>query len=279
MTFKATAIEVMLASPGDVKDERVMARKVIAQWNAENARETGAVLLTMGWESHAGSDVSGSRAQALINERLVVHADLMIGIFWTRLGSPTGVENSGTVEEIKLHHSAHKPLMLFFSDAPINPSKIDMAQYEEVTRFRHWAYEQGYVSSYSQANEFADVFRRDLTLMLKDNARMRALVLNGQTAAQPEPPEFSANASRLLFMIGGSVKGQLTVQLKDGGLRLAAGADSIIESRDTIEMLKWRGALDELLSQSLIVDKTGRRQLYELTPKASGLLPPQIKTM
>jgi hypothetical protein len=262
MTFKATAIEVMLASPGDVKDERVTARKVIAQWNAEHSRQTGTVLLPMGWESHAGSDVSGTRPQQLINQHLVKHADLMIGIFWTRLGSPTGAESSGTVEEVKLHHGARKPLMLFFSDAAINPSRINAEQYEQVKRFREWAKSEGYVSSYSDASEFAELFRRDLAHMLKNNEWMRQLIVGETIIPQVAISQLSPNAQKLLQMICSSAKGQLTVQRREGN----------------IDTLKWRAALGELLEQDLLTDKTGRQQFYELTPKASTQLPLAVKS-
>ena len=268
MTYTATALEIMLASPGDVKDERVGARKVISQWNAENSRESKVVLLTMGWESHAGSDVSGKRAQALINERLVAHADLMIGIFWTRLGTPTGAEDSGTVEEIKLHHSLGKPLMLYFSDRPAPPSQIDTKQYENVKAFRDWAKGEGYISTF-KGPDFKEIFRRDLSLMLKDNDRMRGLVM--KTIPEPPSTSLSTVASDLLRKIGNTPNGNIALQKKPNSVRLSNGP-TILEAQDTVSILKWRAALEELLTHGYIVDKTGRNQLFELTPKAGVLL-------
>ena len=40
----------------------------------------------------------GDRPQELINKQLVGHCDLLIGSFWTRLGTPTGRAESGTAE-------------------------------------------------------------------------------------------------------------------------------------------------------------------------------------
>jgi hypothetical protein len=50
---------------------------------------------------------------------------LLVGIFWTRIGSPTGEADSGTLEEIERVGNAKKPIMLYFSKVPIEPDKID----------------------------------------------------------------------------------------------------------------------------------------------------------
>lgn len=270
MTYKATAIEIMLASPSDVKNERIIARKVISQWNDEHSRDKNVVLLTMGWESHAGTDVSGTRPQALINERLVEHADLMIGVFWTRLGSPTGTEDSGTVEEIKLHCSKGKPLMLYFSDAPISMREVDRDQYARVEDFRAWAFTQGLVRTFAKQDEFHELFRHDLALMLKDNEEMRRLVTIGpadSTAAPPNPL-----ALQLLKMVAGASGGQVALREVGIAVHYMDGVTTLLELSSTVDILKWRAALDELLALQFLRDLTGRNELFGVTPKASAVL-------
>jgi hypothetical protein len=63
--------------------------------------------LPVGWEMHSAPDLAG-RPQELINDRVLKDCDLLGGIFWTRLGTPTGESASGTVEEIKEHLAAGK---------------------------------------------------------------------------------------------------------------------------------------------------------------------------
>ena len=46
---------------------------------------------------------------------MVEHSDILVGIFWTRFGSPTGIEGSGTVEEIKQFMQFGRPTLLYFS--------------------------------------------------------------------------------------------------------------------------------------------------------------------
>ena len=135
MAFIATAIRVMLASPGDVRQERDIAKDVVYRWNDIHSVNKGVVLLPVGWETHTSPELAG-RPQAIINERVLKHCDLLVGIFWTRLGTPTGEAESGTVEEIGRHVAEGKPAMLYFSSKPIMPSNIDIEQFEALKTFR-----------------------------------------------------------------------------------------------------------------------------------------------
>ncbi len=115
MAFGATAYEVMIASPGDVEKERQVVRAAVHEWNAVHSRDRAVVLLPVGWETHATPEM-GDRPQAIINKQLLRDCDLLIAVFWTRLGTPTGVASSGTVEEIEEHLAADKPAMIYFSN-------------------------------------------------------------------------------------------------------------------------------------------------------------------
>ena len=105
MAYQATVIPVMIASPGDVFEEREIVRDVIHTWNYINSLKTRVVLIPAGWETHSSPEL-GSRPQELINSRVLKDCDLLIGVFWTRIGSPTGTSESGTVEEIEKHVKA-----------------------------------------------------------------------------------------------------------------------------------------------------------------------------
>src|ERR1700731_2767221 len=84
------------------------------EWNALDGEAESVVLLPVAWETHA-TPRSGVRPQAAINEQLVDQSDILVGMFWTKLGTSTGVAPSGTVEEIERFISAGKPTLLYFS--------------------------------------------------------------------------------------------------------------------------------------------------------------------
>jgi hypothetical protein len=168
MSYSGVVIEVMIASPSDVAEEREVAREVIRAWNDTNARQRGVVLLATGWETHSAPGLDG-RAQQTINERILAHSDLVIAIIGVRIGTPTGKSVSGTVEEIKEHHKASKPVMLYFSEKPVSPGTIDPAQYEEVKQFRKWAMVEGLVGEFSSVDDFRKKFDRHLYLQMQEH--------------------------------------------------------------------------------------------------------------
>ena len=123
MAYDAKVVEIMIACPSDVAAERDIVRDVIAAWNAIHARDRTVVLLPVSWDTHSSPELAG-RPQQMINERLLANVDILIGIFWTRVGTPTGKAISGSVEEIEGHHKKGKPVMLYFSSAPVVPDSL-----------------------------------------------------------------------------------------------------------------------------------------------------------
>jgi hypothetical protein len=95
MPFNACAFRVLIASPSDLSEERNIATDAVNQWNNMHAAHEGAVLLPVKWETHAMPQ-SGTRPQQAINDQLVSNSDILIGMFWTRLGTSTGVAESVT---------------------------------------------------------------------------------------------------------------------------------------------------------------------------------------
>ena len=55
--------------------------------------------------------------------------------FGTRFGTATDNYGSGTEEEIEEMLSADKQVFMYFLEAPIIPSNIDIKQYEKVQEF------------------------------------------------------------------------------------------------------------------------------------------------
>lgn len=135
VSFEATVYRVLIASPGDLAEERDRIEKVVHAWNTTHAEADHVVLLPVRWETHAVPEY-GARPQEFINRSIVADCDILIGAFWTRLGTPTGMSESGTLEEIEQFHRAEKPVLLYFSAKPINPNQVDWDQLRRVREFR-----------------------------------------------------------------------------------------------------------------------------------------------
>ena len=153
MSYKAEVYKVMIASPGDVPTVRQLARDVIFEWNSVNSEDREILLMPVGWETHSSPEMGG-RAQEIINKQILKSCDLLVAVFWTRLGSPTGESASGTVEEIEEHLSTGKPAMIYFSSEPVHPDSIDPEQYQGLLRFKNTCKQRGLIEEYESLREF-----------------------------------------------------------------------------------------------------------------------------
>jgi hypothetical protein len=119
MPFRSETYRVLIASPSDLAEERQAATEAVNEWNAQHAVAESAVLWPVRWETHAMPQ-SGIRPQEAVNRQLVSGCDMLVGMFWTKIGASTGVADSGTVEEIDQFVAAGKPALLYFSSRPID---------------------------------------------------------------------------------------------------------------------------------------------------------------
>lgn len=167
MPFSATVFNVLIASPSDVPEERAAIAQSLHEWNSLHSQHQGKILLPVMWETHS-VPAMGARPQALINDRVVRGADILIGAFWTRLGSPTGIEDSGTVEEIKWFLANKKPVMLYYCKKPIDPDIIDLEQYANLKAFKSSIRDNGIQEDYRSADELREKLSRHLTIVMRD---------------------------------------------------------------------------------------------------------------
>jgi hypothetical protein len=130
----AELLNILIASPSDVAEERDVVEKVILEWNASHLESTGVMLHPIRWESHA-YPASGDRPQAIINKQIIGSGDVLIGIFGYKLGTPTGNAQSGTIEEIEEFRKAGKYVALYFSTADI-PRSANRDQLEALDAYK-----------------------------------------------------------------------------------------------------------------------------------------------
>ncbi len=166
MPSQSKVYRVMIGTPSDLVDERLAATDAINEWNAQHAEAERIVLLPVKWETHA-LPTSGVRPQAAINDQLVDRCDILIGMFWTKLGTSTGVASSGTVEEIDRFVAAGKPAMLYFSQRRIPKIKMDLSQAARLKKFKAATYKKALVGSFANSSELKRVLLRDLTRQIR----------------------------------------------------------------------------------------------------------------
>src|SRR3954466_103060 len=80
---------LFVASPGDVAERHGPVDQVAAQFNATLGHNLEATLKIIRWETDAPRGPA-ERPQGAINP-LLDQSDIMLGIFWRRCGTPSGV--------------------------------------------------------------------------------------------------------------------------------------------------------------------------------------------
>lgn len=130
-----TAYDVLISCPSDVHDYLEVIHESIDSFNKLFGALNNIHIATKHWSTDSYPE-SGDKPQELLNKQLVHTCDAAIAIFWTKFGTPTDKHGSGTEEEIEEMLSAGKQVFMYFIDAPINPSNIDMEQYKKVQDFK-----------------------------------------------------------------------------------------------------------------------------------------------
>ena len=165
--YRATVYRVVVASPGDVAVQRELVRNAIYTWNDHNSKEYGTVLLPVLWERHS-TPALGDHPQSILNKQIIDTSDILIGIFWSRLGTPTPEAVSGTVSEIQRCREAGKRVLLYFSQAPL-PHNVDTEQLTRLREFKEAIQKTGLIDQFETNEELEKKVQRHLTNVVQEN--------------------------------------------------------------------------------------------------------------
>lgn len=278
MAYNALVCNVMIASPSDVRVDRDIARTVIWNWNYLHSDRTRIVLIPVGWETHS-APAMGDRPQAIINKQVLDGCDLLIGIFWTRLGTPTGEEASGTVEEINRHVQRGKPAMLYFSLAPVPQDSVDSEEYERLKEFREDCKTKGLIDTYETQDQFKDKLTSHLVRTVHQEGYFRKIgeqatnspILEAATDSDPET-DISKEARELLVEAVKDPNGSVIRVMTSGGLTVQANKRNMVtEPHNGRCEAIWQGALDELLENDLLADRGYKGEVFQVTREGYAL--------
>jgi len=257
MSYQAMVFNVMIASPGDVQTERNIVRDVVNEWNHVNSATQKIVLLPVGWETHSTPSM-GDRPQSIINWQVLKDSDLLIAIFRTRLGTPTGKAASGTVEEIEEHVKAGKPAMLYFYATPVAPDNYDHDQYQALNKFKEECKQRGLYGTYNSNPEFYKKIRRHIGKTLNSHPYFEEFrhIADGATTQAPPPSDLGVtHLSReaqefLLEAVAGD--GRVLVYASLDGSAVQTNGKNFVEAGNPRSRATWERAVQELFHLELL---------------------------
>lgn len=168
MKNKIRPIKVLIASPKDTKKECDIIIHEINEWNNTNCEKTEFVFIPKHWRQDCYPEICASSSpQSVTNSQIVNNADLLIALFWTRVGTPTDDYISGTVEEIETFLKYNKPIMLYFSSKKINPQEIDTKQLNKLNKIKSKYQKQGIVGTFSTIANFKKLLMKHLSKIVE----------------------------------------------------------------------------------------------------------------
>ncbi len=149
-------LRVFVASPGDVQDERSRMPKIIGSLNRTLGTLLNVTLELWRWETDAIP--SAGEPQALIDPELV-QADIVIVIFWNRLGTPTLAGVTGTQAEVirtleQWRVKRHPHLMIYFCQRPARLESAQLKQRIKLLEFRQRLTSVALIIDYEDVHEF-----------------------------------------------------------------------------------------------------------------------------
>jgi len=277
MSYQAEIYNLMIASPGDVDNERRIVREIVYEWNVIHSMRRKIILLPIGWETHS-FPAMGDRPQKIINSQLLKHCDLLVGIFWTRIGTSTGLYPSGTVEEIEEHIKAGKPAMLYFSNKPAYPDSINQKQYEKLIVFKKSCQDRGLYETYDSISEFKEKFFRQLQLKLNESDFLGILsnIKDDEHKIEYENNnsiinKLSKEAKILLSESSNDTNGTILFLRVLDGCELQTNGKNFITGKDHREVARWKSALNQLISEEIVIERGYKGEIFELTSKGYRL--------
>ena len=271
----AKIVNLMIASPSDVLAERQIIRDVVSEWNNINSEREGMVLITRGWETDVAPEM-GSHPQNIINSQILEKADILVAVFWTRIGTETIEYESGSVEEIKRHIDKKKPTMIYFSLKPL-PQDHDNAQFTRLKEFKVFCETNGVYGEYKDEACFKDLFRKHLQLRM--NCYRQKLY---QTSNYTDEKSKTHNVNGMSFeeqiivkvlSIGDTELHVNTVRtLGDRGVNICSRSDTdkarlnFNLSNSKREFVKWAGVVEGLVVKGFLESRRfGSGKCYSLS--------------
>jgi hypothetical protein len=180
----------LLISPSDVLKERDALTSLVQHWNAQVGTGLNARLELVRWESHATPDMSDT-AQNVINAQLLESCDLGIAVFWSRLGTPTVIYPSGSIEEIYKLIQRGARVLVYFCSRPIPQEAIVTDQFARLQEMRAKLYQEGLLASYSDVANLREQVNLHLTnivtQLLSTDRNIPTYVPSSGTLTAPTP--------------------------------------------------------------------------------------------
>ena len=160
-------VKLALCGPSDVEKEIGYAQKIIDDWNRINAEAREVTIKHFHWSADTFPDAAQS-GQNAVNQQMINDAQIIVAIFWSRIGTPTAAAESGTVEEIRRGIAQNRKVLVYFSNLEPLPPSADESQVEKLWNFRQGLRATSSCWSFQSRSQFREDFTTHLALAMNE---------------------------------------------------------------------------------------------------------------
>lgn len=160
-------LKLTLCGPSDVAKEIAIATEIINDWNCQHGEQRGFWIKHQHWSTDTYPDALET-GQGAINKQLIDSTDILVAIFWSRIGTATADAESGTAEEIQRSLAAGKKVMVYFSDLEPLPAGVSTEQLNRLWAFRQQLRAHRSCWTFQSRSRFREDFTNHLALILND---------------------------------------------------------------------------------------------------------------
>lgn len=149
-------VKLTLCGPTDVAKEISIASEIVNDWNCQRGEQRGFWIKHQHWSTDSYPDAQET-GQGAINKQLIDATDILVAIFWSRIGTATASAASGTVEEIQRAIKQGKNVMVYFSDLEPLPVGASTDQLNRLEAFRQQLRRRGRAGRFSPEAAFVKI--------------------------------------------------------------------------------------------------------------------------
>lgn len=258
-------VRAFIASPGDVHVERQSACDVLYKWNAAHSLARHAIIEPVRMETHSQL-TQGGHPQDIIDHQLLGRCDVLVAIFWSKLGTPTDNHESGTVQEINEFIARHgsERVLLFFSERDL-PHSVDTAELDRLKAFKTAMQGKGLYRSFRTPQEFETELRQQVELVMNG-------VLQAVELIQPatESRSLSDDAKKLLRAATRDNNAQIIAAADLQGLEVTTNGKTFNDKGNARSEARWRAVVSELEEFGFIEQKDSDGYVFGVTDAGFG---------
>ena len=161
-------IKLFISCPGDITNEIDSINLAVKEINKINGKSNDFVIEIAHWNEDTYTQV-GSDAQEVINEQ--IDYDVLVGIMWLKVGTPTKRDKSGTIEEINkaLSNPNVEQLIYFKTTPPSDLKQINTKDLDEINSYKKDLSKRGVLyKEFNTIEKFESLFRINLSNLIQD---------------------------------------------------------------------------------------------------------------